>query len=81
MSRPLAWLSIYLSLYIYIYKNFGKETERKISAKDYKTLTNFIELSPSLKSASCAATQELPTLYGTRRFITVFTRSLHWSLS
>jgi hypothetical protein len=35
------------------------------------------ELSP----AQLAASQELPAFYGTQRFITVFTRSLHWSLS
>jgi hypothetical protein len=40
-----------------------------------------MELSPSGGAANSAATQELPAFYGTRRFITVFTRALHWSLS
>jgi hypothetical protein len=40
-----------------------------------------MELSPSLQAANCAATQELPSVYGTQRFITVFTIALHWSLS
>jgi hypothetical protein len=31
-----------------------------------------MELSPSWEAASCAATRELPSIYGTRRFITVF---------
>jgi hypothetical protein len=35
-----------------------------------------MELSPSSEAASCVA-----TFYGTRKFITVFTRALHWSLS
>jgi hypothetical protein len=39
------------------------------------------ELSPSWEATNCAAAQELPAFYGTRRFITVFTRGLHWSLS
>jgi hypothetical protein len=30
-----------------------------------------------LEAASCAAIQELPAFYGTRSFITVFTRALH----
>jgi hypothetical protein len=40
-----------------------------------------MELSHSGEAASCAATQELSVLfYGTRRFITVLTRALHWSV-
>jgi hypothetical protein len=41
---------------------------------------SLIELSPSWEAANCAATQELPEFYGTRRFIAVFTRAVHWSL-
>jgi hypothetical protein len=41
-------------------------------------LTNFMELSPSWEAASHSATREL---YGTQRFITVFTRVLHLSIS
>jgi hypothetical protein len=41
-----------------------------------------MELSPSWEAANCATTQEInPAFYGTRRFITVFTRALHRSLS
>jgi hypothetical protein len=39
------------------------------------------ELSPSREAANCAATQKFPAFNGTRTFITVFTRALHWSLS
>jgi hypothetical protein len=46
------------------------------------TITHsLMELSPSSEAANCAATQELPSIYETRRFITVFTRALQWSLS
>jgi hypothetical protein len=41
----------------------------------------FTELSPSWGAVNCAAPQEPPAFYGTRRFNTVFTRVLHWSLS
>jgi hypothetical protein len=41
-----------------------------------------MELSPSWEAANCAATQEIiSAFYGTRRFITVFTRAIHPSLS
>jgi hypothetical protein len=42
---------------------------------------NSMELSPSWEAASRTANQEFPNIYGTRRFITVFTNALHWSLS
>jgi hypothetical protein len=44
-------------------------------------LTNFMELSPSYEAANYAATQNFPAFYGTGKFITVFTRALHQSLS
>jgi hypothetical protein len=47
----------------------------------YINLTNIMELGPSYEAASCAATQEIPKIIRTRRFITVFTRALNWSLS
>jgi hypothetical protein len=40
-----------------------------------------MELSPSWEAANCAASKNFPAFYGTQRFITVFTRALHWSLS
>jgi hypothetical protein len=43
-------------------------------------LTNFMELSPSWEAASCAATQELPSIFGTRKFNTGSTSALHSSL-
>jgi hypothetical protein len=47
-----------------------------------QTLTHsLMEQGPSWEAGNCAATQELPSIYGIRRFITVFTRALHWSLS
>jgi hypothetical protein len=36
---------------------------------------------PSREAASCAATRQLPAFYGTRKFITLFTRALHWFIS
>jgi hypothetical protein len=39
-----------------------------------------MEPSPSREAASCAATQDLPASYETRKFITLFTSGLHWSL-
>jgi hypothetical protein len=41
----------------------------------------FMELSPSWGAVNCATPQEPPAFHGTRRFNTVFTRALHWSLS
>jgi hypothetical protein len=51
--------------------------------KSIHSLTHsLMELSSSWEGANCAATQEIiPAFYGTRRFITVFTRAIHRSLS
>jgi hypothetical protein len=43
--------------------------------------TNFMEMSPSWEVTSDAATKNYLMFNGTRSFITVFTRALHWSLS
>jgi hypothetical protein len=40
-----------------------------------------MELSPSWEAENCAATQELPSVLWNPKFITPFTRALHWSLS
>jgi hypothetical protein len=40
-----------------------------------------MEMSPSWEETSCVATQDFPNIYGNRRFITVSTRGLHWSVS
>jgi hypothetical protein len=54
----------------------------KLSRQEILTkLTDFVEMGPSREAASCAATKNFPAFYGSRRFITVFTRALHWSLS
>jgi hypothetical protein len=39
-----------------------------------------MKLSPSRGAANCAATQNFPAFYGTRRFNTVFTRTIYWSI-
>jgi hypothetical protein len=46
-----------------------------------QVLINFMELSTSSEAAGSEATYKFPNIYGTRKFITVFTRALHWSLS
>jgi hypothetical protein len=40
-----------------------------------------MELSPSSEPPVAHLLKDFPTLYGTRRFITVFTRALNWCLS
>jgi hypothetical protein len=46
------------------------------------TLTHsLMKLCPSCEAANCAATQVLHSIIRNWKFITVFTRSLHWSLS
>jgi hypothetical protein len=40
-----------------------------------------MELSPSWRAANCAATHELRSILKTWRFVIMFTRALHWSLS
>jgi hypothetical protein len=47
----------------------------------YLVTHSFMELSTSWEAASCALSENFPALYGTLKFITVFTRALHWSLS
>jgi hypothetical protein len=42
---------------------------------------NFTELSPSWEAPLVQLLNNFPTLYGPWRFITVFTRAIHWSLS
>jgi hypothetical protein len=45
------------------------------------SLSNFVELSPSWESASCASTQELPNISLSPKFQYQVHKSLHWSLS
>jgi hypothetical protein len=52
----------------------------------YSVFLNFltielVEIISSWEAASSVATQEFPDIRGGRRFITVFARALHWSLS
>jgi hypothetical protein len=42
--------------------------------------TNYIEISTNREAIICAATQELSSIYGIRRFIIALTRAVHWSL-
>jgi hypothetical protein len=44
-------------------------------------ITNFMELSPPREAANCVVLKNYSGFYGIRRFITVFTIALHWSLS
>jgi len=44
-------------------------------------ITNSMEQSPSWEATDHSASQEIPCLYGTPWFITMFTRAHHWSLS
>jgi hypothetical protein len=46
----------------------------KLSILTHSLTHSLMELSPSWEAVNCAA------FYETRRFITVFTRALHWSL-
>jgi hypothetical protein len=39
-----------------------------------------MKLSSSSEAAGCTAIQDLSKFYGTQRFITIFTRTLHWTL-
>jgi hypothetical protein len=50
----------------------------KLNGKEFLNLLTYLlmELSPSGGAANSAATQEFPSIYGTRRFITVLTRAL-----
>jgi hypothetical protein len=43
--------------------------------------TNSHQHSPFWEATNCSPTQEFSKSYGTRRFITMFTRARHWSLS
>jgi hypothetical protein len=42
--------------------------------------THFMDLSSFEKPPIEVLLKKFPTFYGTRRFITVFTRVLHWAL-
>jgi hypothetical protein len=44
-------------------------------------LTNSMEQSPLEKLIVTQLVKKFPDFYGTRRFITMFTRVCHWSLS
>jgi hypothetical protein len=57
------------SLFVYVFSH----TRDSIAKPD--VITNFMQLSPSWEDAKCEA------VYGTWKFITMFTRALHWSLS
>jgi hypothetical protein len=47
----------------------------------YQATNSLMELSPSSEATNWQLLKNFPAFYGTRRFITVYTRALHWSLS
>jgi hypothetical protein len=55
----------------------GHERQHRKNLRQYSKLTESLQLNPSSEAACCVATREFPKIYGTRMFITVFTRSLH----
>jgi hypothetical protein len=65
------------------YLRLGFRSDHPLTKTSETSLLTYLlmELSPSGGAANSAATQEFPNIYGTRRFIAVFTRALHWSLS
>jgi hypothetical protein len=77
MSADFYWTT---RRYVLEYKDiFTVTAVRTIKSNYTYLLTHGAE--PFLRSLQLYAIQELPEFYGTRRFNTVFTRVLHWSLS
>ena len=67
ISQPPSFTSAYLA--------------KNLSLKPHSSLTYSMMQSPSWEANWFAATQEIPTFHGTRRFITAFTSVRHLSLS
>jgi hypothetical protein len=55
--------------------------QQDVVKQQHKTGTNSMELSPSWEPQVSQLHKNFPPLYGARRFITIFTRVLHWSLT
>jgi len=55
--------------------------QRKENVCVYSKLCNFMEQNPSSEIDRRSAGKEIPTLYGSKSFSTVFTRACHWTLS
>jgi hypothetical protein len=72
--RAIKWVTSFCS-------NTNINWVKGIAVVCLQKLTNFMELSISREAASRSATLNFPTFYGTRRFITVFTKAFHLSLS
>jgi hypothetical protein len=70
---PVFWMQLVSALSSVISLNRAK--------RNWLTVHLLTELSPSWGAVNCAASRELLSTYGTRRFNPVFTRALHWSLS
>jgi hypothetical protein len=69
-------------VFIVVNAHFVIESVRKLlDMPSYVTLTYSMGQSPSCGYNSHSASQKIARLNGTRRFITVFTRALHWPLS
>jgi hypothetical protein len=69
---------LYTPVWIITVKSFIQNIYILLEFRAKFLVYSLMKLSPSWEAANCAAT---PTFYGTRRFITVFTKALHWSLS
>jgi len=67
--------------FIDILHNFIAPTRRPVSYFLTYLLTSSVEHSSSWKANRFSASQEIPSFYGTRRFITAFTNARHLSLS
>jgi hypothetical protein len=65
--------NIYWKLYVHIYDIYSRSKSQRYS--------NWNGQSPCWVADSRSATQDIPHLYGSRRFITMFTTARHWSLS
>jgi hypothetical protein len=76
-------------IYIGIAGSNGRSFIKLLSAESHQNMilynclriTNSMELNPYWEAPIVQPLKNFPTFYGTRRFITVFTRALHWSLS
>jgi hypothetical protein len=58
--------------------NIKRKSNKNAETKEIISLTNLLTLE---KLPVVQPLKKFPAFYGTRRFITVFSRALHWSLS
>jgi hypothetical protein len=82
-AHPYTWQS-YIRGFLVLKRNGQFPLSTALSENMWSfasMLTNVMELSPSWEAASHELLKNFPAFYGTRRFINVFTRAFHWSLS